>query len=54
MGLSDCQPDAGREVRRNVVCDGREEKVEGNLVLSETTAMRLLTGFQMGKINKLE
>lgn len=52
MGLSDCQPDAGREVRRNVVCDGREVKLESSLVLSETTAMRLLTGFQMGKANK--
>lgn len=48
MGLSDCQPDAGREVRRNVVCDGREVKHESNLVFPETT------GFQMSKVNKSE
>ena len=35
-----------------MVCDGREVKLESNLVLSKTTAMRLPTGFQMGKVNK--
>lgn len=52
MGLSDCQPDAGREVRTNVVCGRKEEKLESNLALSETTTMRLPSGFQMCKVKK--